>query len=71
MNDRLERLEFFTLYELYLKKNEEFRQAVRARRDKAELEGLRDKIQMIYHRLSEKRPHRAQAPFPGQIAPSL
>ncbi|RYE00485.1 MAG: hypothetical protein EOP50_03730 [Sphingobacteriales bacterium] len=55
MNERLQRLEFFTLYELYLRKNEEFRQAVHARRDGAELDGIRASLQDIYKQMAEKR----------------
>jgi hypothetical protein len=55
MNDRLTRIEFFTLYELYLRKNEEFREAAQANRDPARIESLRSSLQDIFSSLSEKR----------------
>ncbi|GAB4093769.1 hypothetical protein [Flaviaesturariibacter terrae] len=55
MNSRIQRLEFFTLYDLYLKKTEEFRRAVQARRDEAELDNLRASLEDIYRQLAEKR----------------
>ncbi|RYY81420.1 MAG: hypothetical protein EOO15_24435 [Chitinophagaceae bacterium] len=55
MNSRLQRLEFFTLYDLYLKKNEEFRQAVQEHRDPHELERLRSNLQVIFKKMTEKR----------------
>ncbi|RYY39980.1 MAG: hypothetical protein EOO08_07955 [Chitinophagaceae bacterium] len=55
MNSRLQRLEFFTLYDLYLKKNEEFRRAVQQRRDSSELDTLRANLQDIFEKMAEKR----------------
>ncbi|RYY87544.1 MAG: hypothetical protein EOO15_11555 [Chitinophagaceae bacterium] len=55
MNSRLQRLEFFSLYDLYLKTNEEFRQAVQERRDSAELDSLRANLQAIFEKMAEKR----------------
>ena len=55
MNSRLQRLEFVTLYDLYLKKNEEFRQAVQEQRPPQELDTLRASLQEIYKKLAEKR----------------
>ncbi|RYY62423.1 MAG: hypothetical protein EOO12_13545 [Chitinophagaceae bacterium] len=55
MNSRLQRLEFVTLYDLYLKKNEEFRQAVQEHRDPQELERLRSNLQVIFTKMTEKR----------------
>jgi hypothetical protein len=69
MNDRLQRIEFFSLYELYLQKNEEFRQAVNARSAPDRIEKLRESISHIYHRLSEKRGHQRPAVLDGRSAP--
>lgn len=55
MNSRLQRLEFVTLYDLYIKKNEEFRRAVQEQRDPVELDNLRASLQDIYQKLAEKR----------------
>ena len=55
MRDRLVRLEFSSLYELYLAKNNEFREAVRSEKNPAEIAQLRENINDIYGRLSEKR----------------
>jgi hypothetical protein len=69
MNDRLRRIEFFSLYELYLQKNEEFRQAVHARCAPERIETLRENISEIFHRLSEKRGSLPAAARNGQTAP--
>ncbi|RYZ21433.1 MAG: hypothetical protein EOO16_12955 [Chitinophagaceae bacterium] len=69
MNDRLQRIEFFSLYELYLQKNEEFRRAVHARSAPAHLEELRTSINHIFSRLHEKRGFSRRAAPDGQRAP--
>jgi hypothetical protein len=69
MNDRIKRIEFFSLYELYLQKNEEFRQAVHARCTPERIEVLRENISEIFHRLSEKRGNIHATARNGQTAP--
>ncbi|RYY95949.1 MAG: hypothetical protein EOO11_14695 [Chitinophagaceae bacterium] len=70
MSDRIQRLEFSSLYALYLQKNEEFRQAVRNQRRSAELDELRESIQQIYRRMREKRDDDEPRTSPGQAAPA-
>jgi hypothetical protein len=69
MNDRLRRIEFFSLYELYLQKNEEFRQAVNARCAPDQINVLRENISHIFNRLAEKRGHLRPSMRDGRSAP--
>ncbi|TCJ14000.1 hypothetical protein EPD60_08265 [Flaviaesturariibacter flavus] len=69
MNDRLQRIEFFSLYELYLQKNEEFRRAVHARSAPAHLDELRSSINHIFTRLHEKRGFHRRSATDGRSAP--